>query len=100
MAVSIVAVHGLGANPDFAWFRKLDDSARHSTEGVNWLKELLPNTLAAKSPRVLARVLCFKYDSGWFGKKLTRTRLSNLARKLLDSLEHEVVQVYCREDVR
>ena len=86
-------MHGLGANPDFAWFRKLDDSVRHSTEGVNWLKELLPYALAANTPRILARVLCFKYASGWFGRKLTRSRLSDLARALLDGLEHEVIQV-------
>ena len=99
MAASIVAVHGLGANPDFAWFRKLDDNARHSHEGVNWLEELLPNTLEANSPRILARILCFRYDSGWFGKKLTRNRLSDLARKLLDSLEHEVIQVIVETDI-
>lgn len=57
--LSIVAVHGLGATPDWAWIRKvvIDDQEVL----VNWLadEEMLP----AKLPN--SRIMTFNYESKW-----------------------------------
>ena len=54
-----MAVHGLGANPDWAWIRKVrvEDEEVH----VNWLadKKMLP----AKLPN--SRIMTFNYESKW-----------------------------------
>jgi len=44
---SIVAVHGLGANPKWAWMRKVKVDATNKEQTVNWLADddLLPNNL-------------------------------------------------------
>ena len=57
--LSIVAVHGLGATPDWAWIRKvkLDDQE----VSVNWLAD--ENMLPAKLPN--SRIMTFNYESKW-----------------------------------
>ncbi|KAJ6780463.1 hypothetical protein PWT90_01829 [Aphanocladium album] len=58
--IDIVAVHGLGANPDYAW-------------------ELLPSKLPC-------RVLAFNYDSTWISNA-PQQKLSNISDNLLRSLQ-------------
>ena len=72
---SIVAVHGIGANPDYTW----------TTSGVNWLEDrrMLPQELPS------ARILRFGYDSQWFGDSAIRQRLSAVAESLLYTLQSE-----------
>lgn len=48
---SIVAVHGLGSNPDWAW--------KHEASGVMWLKDLLPKAFPN------ARIMAFNHNSKW-----------------------------------
>lgn len=48
---SIVAVHGLGSNPDWAW--------THEETGAMWLKHFLPKAC----PR--ARIMAFNHNSAW-----------------------------------
>lgn len=53
---SIVAVHGLGSNPAWAW--TWEDATTHKK--CMWLKDLLPKTL----PR--ARIMAYNHNSAWF----------------------------------
>ena len=57
--LSIVAVHGLGATPDWAWIRKVVNDDQEVL--VNWLadEEMLP----AKLPN--SRIMTFNYESKW-----------------------------------
>lgn len=76
---SIVAVHGIGADPKYAWV----------TGGVNWLEDR--KMLPAAVPN--ARILQFGYDSRWWGwkesKRPVRQRLENIAQSLLQDLAAE-----------
>jgi len=82
--LSIVAVHGLGANPDYAWVwlprYNPPDSSGYPDKNFNWLKELLP----AKLP---CRIMTFNYDSKWF-LDAPQQRLSNISDSLLDGLRN------------
>ncbi|KAJ6788394.1 hypothetical protein PWT90_07789 [Aphanocladium album] len=84
--VDIVAVHGLGANPDYAWVwlpkNNPIENRAYPSRPFNWLKELLPTQLSC-------RVLTFNYDSTWLSTNSTpQQRLSNIADGLLDSLRN------------
>ncbi|KHN94745.1 Peroxisomal targeting signal 1 receptor [Metarhizium album ARSEF 1941] len=83
--LSIVAVHGLGANPDYAWIwlpkNNPPDSPGYPDEPFNWLQKLLPAKLSC-------RVLAFNYDSAWFANA-PQQRLSHISDNLLDSLRHQ-----------
>ena len=84
--VSIVAVHGLGANPDYAWVwlpkNNPIDSHGYPDKCFNWLTELLPAKLSC-------RVLAFNYDSTWLSTDLApQQRLSNISDNLLESLRN------------
>ncbi|KAI1104919.1 hypothetical protein F4804DRAFT_305447 [Jackrogersella minutella] len=46
--VDILAIHGLGSNPDSAWTYKYDNGTR-----VNWLRDLLPTTEGFQGTRVV-----------------------------------------------
>jgi hypothetical protein len=85
-------VHGLGAHRDYAWLRKKDASIQLEND-VNWLKDLLPATLRARNPGVLARVFCYNYDSRWLGKDLAKRRLADIANRLLDAIDGETRKV-------
>ncbi|KAI1178823.1 hypothetical protein F4777DRAFT_63233 [Nemania sp. FL0916] len=91
--VDIVAVHGLAANPDYAWIWQPKNNPRDSkgqsiegypTKHVNWLKELLPDSLS--SAQLPCRVITFNYDSRWF-MDAPQQRLSNISDNLLTSLQ-------------
>ncbi|KAJ2969423.1 hypothetical protein NQ176_g8672 [Zarea fungicola] len=82
--IDIVAVHGLGANPDYAWVwlpkNNPTDGDAYPDKPFNWLKELLPTELDC-------RVLAFNYYSSWFSNA-PHQRLSNISGVLLDSLRN------------
>jgi hypothetical protein len=82
--LSIVAVHGLGANPAYAWVWLTKNNPPGGQEypkmPLNWLKELLPAELSC-------RVMAFNYDSKWF-LDAPQQRLSNISDTLLDSLRN------------
>lgn len=71
-ACSLVAVHGLGADPDRTW----------TTNGVNWLKD--PEMLPSAVPN--ARIMRFGYESAWLGRHAIQQRLPLIAERLLHSL--------------
>ena len=84
---SIVAVHGLAADPLKTWtwrsrnantggFGGADTKER---PGISWLKDLLPEAL----PR--AHIKTFNYASGWF-KDAPKANLRDIASRLLSSL--------------
>ena len=58
MGISVVAIHGIGANADTTW----------SKNGVNWLEheEMLPCFNAIPD----ARIMRFAYESQWLGEFL------------------------------
>jgi hypothetical protein len=82
---SIVAIHGLGADPDHTW-RGRDENKKH----VNWLTQ--PDMLPKAVPD--ARIMRFGYKSDWFGKfEAKMTFVDNVAQRLLEDLkELRVVQ--------
>ncbi|SRR6266516_3739064 len=92
MICSVVAVHGIGANPDYTW----------TTSGVNWLEaeEMLPKAIPT------ARIMRFGYESRWFGENPIKQRLSTVAESLLRALKSErKVRIipktkYCKIKVR
>jgi len=90
---SIIAVHGLGANKDYAWLKK-KDLPRGITKDVNWLKSLLPVTLRSATPAVRARIFCFNYDSRWLGRDTCTNTLTTTSDGLVDALgrkDHQVI---------
>ena len=71
--VDIVAVPGLGANPEFTW---------KSKNKVDWLRDsnMLPEKLTN------ARIMVFEYESQWFGRGSINQRLSSVADQLVQAL--------------
>ncbi|KAK2611959.1 hypothetical protein QQS21_002065 [Conoideocrella luteorostrata] len=83
--VDIVAVHGLGANPDYAWVwlpkNNPIGNCGYPDKPFNWLRELLPAKLSC-------RVLAFNYDSTWLStSSAPQQRISNISDNLLESLQ-------------
>ena len=76
IAVDIVAVPGLGANPDWTW---------KSKNKVDWLSDsnMLPRTIPN------ARVMILEYESQWFGKGSVNQRLYNVADQLVQALSNQ-----------
>lgn len=75
--LSIIAVHGLGANPEYAWIRKVGEGR------VNWLRD--QNMLPAKITN--ARIMTFNYESSWL-KDAPKQRRSICADQLLSALDN------------
>ena len=80
--LSIVAVHGLGATPDWAWIRKVRDGDKEVH--VNWLAD--ETLLPAKLPN--SRIMTFNYESKWLSGDLKQRR-SLCAIQLLTALENK-----------
>ena len=70
--INIVAVHGIGANPDKTW----------KIENVNWLKDV--KMFQSKVPK--ARMLRYGYESIWFRDNPIKQTLSGVAITLLEEL--------------
>jgi len=91
----VVAVHGIGAAPDWAWVAQetkmkevvLDGTkeAREVVRTINWLEA--PNMLPKAIPR--ARIMRFGYESQWFGDAAVKQRLPTVANTLLKFLVME-----------
>ncbi|KAH7159350.1 hypothetical protein DER46DRAFT_560375 [Fusarium sp. MPI-SDFR-AT-0072] len=88
--IDIVAVHGLGANPDYAWVWQPKNNPSgcpgYPAHHFNWLRELLPTELSSK--QLSCRVMTFNYDSRWF-MNAPQQRLSNISDKLLVNLRNK-----------
>ena len=95
--ISIVAVHGLGANPRSAWtykpnsppnssywFGRSSHLGACSEEAAHWLKDFLPEKIPC------ARIFCFEYESKWLGCGLPEPSLPALGEGLLEALKQEV----------
>lgn len=83
ISLSIVAVHGLGATPDWAWIWKVNKE-----EHVNWLKD--ENMLPAKLPG--SRIMTFNYESQWL-LGAPKQRRSLCAIQLLTALDNKRKEV-------
>ena len=73
--VDVVAVPGLGADPQWTW---------KSSNKVDWLRD--GNMLHRTIPS--ARIMIFEYESQWFGKGSIDQKLLNVANQLLRALLH------------
>lgn len=81
--LSIVAVHGLGASPDWAWIRKVKNNDEPEVL-VNWLAD--GNMLPVKLPN--SRIMAFNYESKWLlGAPMQRRCLC--AIQLLTALDNK-----------
>ncbi|KAH8679338.1 hypothetical protein BGZ61DRAFT_508198 [Ilyonectria robusta] len=87
----MVAVHGLAANPDYAWVwqpkNNPADGCGYPTEHFNWLKHLLPAELLL-STQLSCRIMTFNYELKWL-INAPQQRLSNISDKLLVSLRNK-----------
>jgi hypothetical protein len=72
-----VAVHGLGANPKYAWVWDPENKP------VNWLVDCLPDKIPFPY-----RVMTFNYDSKWH-YDAPKQRLSLISNELLTRLRNE-----------
>lgn len=88
---SIVAIHGLGANPDWAWTRKIAGKPDGKEIYVNWLKD--DHLLPSKIPN--ARIMTFNYESRWH-KDAPRQRRALCATQLLTALDNQRKEVIVR----
>lgn len=78
---SIVAIHGIGADPDNTWTGRGPDG-----EKINWLthSSMLPKAIPS------ARIMRFGYESGWYGDakdEPKKTHVFDVAEMLLKQLE-------------
>ena len=76
----IVAVHGLGAEPEKTWLGNLNHSAEES-QATNWLSDstMLPSVMQN------LRISTFNYESKWLGEGPVQ-KLPSLAEQLLSLL--------------
>ena len=85
--LSIVAVHGLGATPDWAWIRKVKTGDQEKL--VNWLVD--GNMLPAKLPN--SRIMTFNYESKWL-LAAPKQRRHLCAIQLLTALDNKRNEVF------
>ena len=100
---SIIAVHGLGANPEWAWVRKVEVETEPTGEErergkrvkmddnvkmVNWLKD--EDLLPGRVPQ--ARIMTFNYESKWH-RDAPKQRRSLCADQLLSALDNKRKEV-------
>lgn len=81
---SVIAIHGLGADPDWSW--------KDKASGVSWIRDthMLPSAIPN------ARILRFGYDAKWWGEGSVRARIPDLAKNLLhDILNEPERKVFC-----
>ena len=83
---SIVAVHGLGSSPEWAWIRKVKDGDRD--KHVNWLED--PDMLPSKLPN--SRIMTFNYESKWL-LAAPKQRCYLCAIQLLTALDNQRKEV-------
>ena len=83
---SIVAVHGLGASPEWAWIRKVQSGSEEVH--VNWLADEM--MLPAKLP--MSRIMTFNYESKWLMGAPKQSR-SSCALQLLTALDNQRKEV-------
>ncbi|KAI0170423.1 hypothetical protein BJ166DRAFT_195031 [Pestalotiopsis sp. NC0098] len=77
--IDILAIHGIGTNPDDTWAWKKPG------EEANWLQD--PSMLAKSVPE--ARIMRFGYTSIWFGKPEDEpkvTKVADVAQLLIQEL--------------
>ncbi len=87
---SIIAVHGLGANPNKTWsfqhnFNSKSEKHQSPTQPCNgestmWLKDLLPRHVPT------ARIMTFNYASKWL-RDAPRENIRPLASRLLANID-------------
>lgn len=63
------------------------------TKDVNWLTDLLPDTLRSSEPAVLAKIFCYNYESKWLGENTSSQRLTSIAEKFLNEIYYQRSQV-------
>lgn len=82
--ISIVAIHGIGADPDSTWCGRVNTSNEPGREKrfVNWLQDdqMLPSAV------LNACIMRYGYPSHWFGEGAFHTKLMDVAKRLLRSL--------------
>ena len=93
LADSIVAVHGLGSNPDTAWQSReslpLEGTSGHAASATKkpmWLRDFLPQDLEESGFSV--RVMIFKHNSAWKANALSKS-LEDYGQDLLRELSEK-----------
>ncbi|KAI0405415.1 hypothetical protein F4802DRAFT_597245 [Xylaria palmicola] len=82
--VDIVAVHGLGANPSWAWVRKVKMNDTGEEKTVKWLEQ--EDMLRKEIPN--ARIMTFNYESKWHANA-PKQRRALCAEQLLAALHDQ-----------
>ncbi|OBT52075.1 hypothetical protein VE04_08013 [Pseudogymnoascus sp. 24MN13] len=75
--IDIVAVHGFGANPNYAWTADVGSKVR-----FRWLERLLPKEVPN------SRIMTFSFQSNWL-LDAPKTRTTLCATALLDALHNK-----------
>jgi tetratricopeptide (TPR) repeat protein len=90
---SIIAVHGLGANPDTTWLSDEVKDGGKTTRRVHWLKDqdMLPSLIPN------ARIWAFCYNSNWLGEAPVQ-RIESIAEHLL-ALIHQNRPEGCKKPI-
>ena len=82
-----MAVHGLGANPKYAWVwnpkNNLPGKKGYPDKEVNWLVDLFPQVISKPY-----RVMTFNYNSTWHSNA-PKQRLSLVSVDLLKELQNQ-----------
>jgi hypothetical protein len=75
IATSIIAVHGLGCEPEASWQSETGDKFNW-IKGIDGLKKDFPD----------ARIMLYAYASAWKGPFKVKQYVHNVARTLLESI--------------